>query len=142
MMNNPIKDFIAIDPGRCKCGIARFVAGRLAERSVVSPEDLAARLIHEPEKLLVVGDRTGAEQLLNRIFPDGVPSKTQVVLVDENMSSQEGRRRYLMDHRNGWRRFWPIGLQYPKEPYDDYVAIILAERYLANTHAMKFWVKR
>jgi len=136
-----ILDFMAIDPGRSKCGMARFVAGLPVEQGVVSPEELVSRLTRKPEKLLVVGDRTGAEALLTRLFPAGPPVGTQVLLVDENHSSQEGRRRYLEEKRTGWRRFWPLGLQYPAKPYDDYVAVILGERYLAGSHGIKPWRK-
>lgn len=74
----------------------------------------------------VVGDRTNSRIISNILKPFGLP----VELVDENNSSFEGRRRYLRDHRKGLQRLIPIGLRIPGEAYDDYVAVILAERFL------------
>jgi len=76
--------------------------------------------------LLVVGDRTNSKVISDRLEPFGLP----IEMVDENNSSFEGRRRYLKDHSQGLKRLLPIGLRSPKEAYDDYVAIILAERFL------------
>ena len=57
----------------------------------------------------------------------------EVTLVDEHRSTEEARRRYFVDNPpSGWRRLMPRGLLTPPVPYDDYVAIILAERYLAG----------
>lgn len=76
--------------------------------------------------LFVVGDRTNSKIISDKLKPFGLPVET----VDESNSSFEGRRRYLKDHTCGLKRLIPIGLRFPKEAYDDYVAIILAERFL------------
>ena len=55
--------------------------------------------------------------------------------IDEAYSTLEGRRRYLQEHRRGWRRLLPLGLQAPPEPYDDYVAVVLGERFFAKEKA-------
>ena len=35
-----------------------------------------------------------------------------------------------MNPPRGWRRLLPVSMQMPPEPYDDYVAVILAQRFL------------
>jgi hypothetical protein len=57
----------------------------------------------------------------------------RIVLVDEKGTSLLARERYLKENPPaGWRRLLPSGMQIPKEPYDDYAALLLAERYLSN----------
>jgi hypothetical protein len=51
-------------------------------------------------------------------------------MVNEDRSSLEGRYRYLKENSRGLSRILPVGLRIPREPYDDYVAVILAERFL------------
>ncbi|MCS6830951.1 MAG: hypothetical protein NZ749_09955, partial [bacterium] len=79
-------------------------------------------------RCVVVGGGTGfraLEALLHRLSPN-VP----VHVVNEAYTSEEARRRYLRENPpKGWRRLIPAWLRTPEQPYDDYVAVILAERY-------------
>lgn len=139
-MDRPPNDrWIAIDPGRSKCGYAYFDKGLLVKRGIITPEELAAWLQKENFTTVVIGDRTGAESFLRRVYPENLPMGVTVFLVDEDCSSQEGRRRYLTHHRKGWRRFWPITLQSPREPYDDFVAEVLAERFVSDNFEIRSW---
>jgi hypothetical protein len=80
---------------------------------------------------LLLGDRTAAKEVRRGLSEGGCP--LEPLLVDEHRSSEQGRRRYFRDNPpRGWRRLLPVGLQTPPRPYDDCVAIILAERYLAS----------
>jgi hypothetical protein len=79
-----------------------------------------------PISVIVVGDRTGSKKIRQSLDFFGVPVET----VDENGSSIEGRYRYLRENTRGWLRLLPIGLRTPNKPFDDYVAVILAERFL------------
>lgn len=133
------KRWIAVDPGRSKCGYARFEQGQFCERGIVTPEELASWLQREMFPVVVVGDRTGAERLLRQVYPKGPSTESIVYLVDEDRSSQEGRKRFLAYNRRGWRRFWPLSLQSPWEPYDDFVAEVLAERFLSNSFSVRRW---
>lgn len=128
---------IGIDPGRQKCGLAVLTeAGVCARRCVISTErleEVVCELVREfsPVKV-VLGDRTGATDFrrrLDALAADSI-SGVEVHMVNEHRSSEEGRRRYLLEHRRGWRRIVPLGLQWPTEPYDDYVAEVLALRFL------------
>ncbi len=83
--------------------------------------------MHGVEKV-VIGDRTGSAEIVSALMEEGC--RLEIVAVDEHMSSMEARERYLRENPGkGIARFVPIGLRTPKEPYDDYVAEILATRY-------------
>lgn len=131
---------VAVDPGNEKCGAALLDAlGKPLERRVVPRSEIFSLLeswlaVHTPATL-VVGDRTGSKQFLRELaeadLEDGFAA---IHLVDEHLSTQEARQRYFEEHRRtGWRRLIPASLQTPPEPIDDYVAVILGERYLART---------
>lgn len=100
------------------------------EQKVVPAMELskAVRVIMDEYRItiFVVGDRTNSRVISDILKPFGLP----IELVDENNSSYEGRQRYLRDHSKGLQRLIPIGLRIPGEAYDDYVAVILAERFL------------
>lgn len=132
-------DFVAIDPGSSKCGFAVFSDGKPLTRGIVAPEEIGAVAAEYSVSTWVVGDRTGADKMLNRLVRSGQFSHVQIWLIDENLSSAEGRRRFVIDNRGGWRRFWPVGLQSPSRPYDDYVAVILGERFLGNHYNRRIW---
>ena len=73
--------------------------------------------------LIVLGDRTGSARFrreLAQAFPH-----VDIVAVDEHLSSVEARQRYWQENPpRGWRRFIPLGMQVPPEPFDDLVAVI------------------
>ncbi len=126
--------FLAIDPGQAKCGWAlmdsdgRLVGRGIWPRAALMP-NLADLVASRPIELIVLGDRTGHRGILEELSqsPDW---RGRIHLVDEDRSSEEARRRYTQESTRGWRRLIPASLRYPDKPYDDYVAMILAERYL------------
>ena len=126
---------LAVDPGRDKCGLALLHAdGRVIHKAVVpAPQigDVVASLLRDhPRAVLVLGDRTGAQDVAAAI---DARANAAAVLVDEHRSTEHGRRRYFRDNPpRGWRRLLPLGLQTPPCPYDDYVAVVIAERYLES----------
>ena len=132
---------LAVDPGREKCGLA--VVTRTAEvlaQEIVPVAELPLRVARYIGRygvdMIVLGDRTGSRDIRHRLRQAGL--LLEIALVDEHRSSELGRRRYLLLHPGkGWRRFLPIGLREPDHPYDDYVAVILAERYLAGTRSTR-----
>lgn len=133
---------VAVDPGRDKCGVAVVsVSGQVEEKAVVEAGRLAAfvsRILADRRyriAAVAVGDRTATAAVVERLKAAGVPAE-HIYLVDEHRSSEVGRRRYWRDNPpRGWRRLIPVGLQVPPEPYDDYVAVELAFRYLASSGA-------
>lgn len=127
---------LAVDPGRDKIGLAVLAAdGAVAYQRVIPAAEFFAEVDKLVDKfkphILVMGDGTGAKSLKAELDKRKTlgPSGT-IVLVDEYRTSEEARQLYLSEHRTGWRRFVPLGLQTPAEPYDDYVAVILGKRYL------------
>jgi hypothetical protein len=78
--------------------------------------------------LILVGDRTYSKNIRKML----TSFELQVVTVNEDKSSLEGRYRYLKENTRGLTRLIPIGLRIPRRPFDDYVAVVLAERYLKN----------
>jgi len=136
---SPRERLLAIDPGRDKCGVAVVEGdGRAIYHAVVLTPDLGRevrRLAAEHGVVtLVLGDRTAARQVEAALRESGVGLVP--VIVNEHRSSEEGRRRYFRDNpRRGWRRLLPVSLQTPPRAYDDYVAIVLAERYLSARSA-------
>lgn len=132
------KTVLAIDPGSGKCGVAvvrREEDGRirLLWHAVVPREDLCATLqrAHEehPYHMVVVGNGTTSRPLVEEIRSE-LPSMG-ILVIDEKDTTLQARERYWEHNsRFGWRRFVPSTLQVPPKPYDDFVALILAERVL------------
>ncbi|HUU53294.1 MAG TPA: pre-16S rRNA-processing nuclease YqgF [Armatimonadota bacterium] len=126
---------LAVDPGRDKCGLAVVRAdGRVVHKAVVPTQqigDMVASLLrNHPRAVLVMGDRTAARDVAALLDEH---TGITAVLVDEHRSTEHGRRRYFRDNPpRGWRRLLPLGLQTPPCPYDDYVAVVIAERYLES----------
>lgn len=130
---------LAIDPGRQKFGYAVLQSDKtLLEKGVAEAREknsVLERIFDAfPVDLVVMGDKTGSKDFQGEIDHILRRKKIRLFWVDEDSSSREGRYRYLLAHRKGWRRFLPLGLQSPPEPYDDYVAVVLGERYLNGGH--------
>lgn len=131
MMQRPVPDIIlAVDPGRQKCGIA--VVHRqsgVKHKQIVSTDSLVETVKtlceQHPVNVIVIGDRTRSQLTSSELAGLGLP----IVFVNEDCSSMEGRQRYLRENTRGLARLLPLGLRVPAGAYDDYVAVILAERY-------------
>ena len=127
---------IAVDPGREKCGIAVVCrTGSVLWQGIVP----AAEMCHTVERLatehgagcVVVGDRTGSLRACAALRETGpFGGRLAVTTVNEHKSTEEARARYWRANppRGLWRLV-PEGLRTPPRPVDDYVAVILAERY-------------
>ena len=130
---------LAVDPGLAKCGLAVVAdsdpLGVLAhavvetERLTLAVADLRRRFPQIGR--LLMGDGTGSATLrraLAAALPD-LPLET----VPEHGTSALARARFLQDNpAPGWRRILPPGLRAPERPYDDYVALLLAETYFSK----------
>lgn len=136
---------IAVDPGRAKCGIAVVDAnGKVYHRAVTPTETLLSLLNDLAGRFhpcaIVVGGGTGASALRETIAAAAFPAP--VFWVDERHTSEAARARYLAENPpRGWRRLIPRSLRFPEQPYDDYVAVILAERWWQE-HACTFYRHR
>lgn len=129
---------LAIDPGSVKCGLAIVGAPPLT-RLKLAVVDRARLTVEVGDALrtfpqisrLLLGNGTGSGELrraVQQTFPH-VPLET----VDEHGSSERARRRFVREIPPlGLRRLLPSGLRTPERPYDDYVALLLAEEYFAH----------
>ncbi len=129
---------IAIDPGTEKCGLAVLdESGRVIVQEIVEADKVAQRTAAVAKEyapaVMVIGDRTGSRKFLETLEREGITGLVErVETVDEHLTSQEARRRYLEQRRSRSLiyRIVPLGMQVPDRPYDDHVAVILGERYL------------
>ncbi|MEA3402607.1 MAG: pre-16S rRNA-processing nuclease YqgF [Armatimonadota bacterium] len=131
---------VAVDPGRAKCGIAAVAAdGGVLGRRIV-PADQVGRAAWQlatthGASTIVLGGRTGAGEAWERLTQ---ATSLPIAEVEEHMTTLQARRRYWRENppRGLWRLV-PTSLRVPPEPYDDWAAVILAERYLglADTEA-------
>jgi hypothetical protein len=77
---------------------------------------------------LVCGRGTGSKPIVRSLRAAGL--KVPFNLVDEAYTSEAARVRYVAENPpRGLEKLLPHSLRTPPVPYDDYVAIILAERF-------------
>jgi len=139
-MNLGEKTVLAIDPGSSKCGMALVhrdpVKGlELVWRKIAPTPDIILALEEasaiRPFSMIIVGAGTRSKEIVDRLR-EHLPS-IGILVVDERDTSMMARERYWIHNpRRGWRKLLPSTLQMPPEPVDDFVALILAERVLAD----------
>lgn len=126
---------VGIDPGRAKCGLAVVSSDGVLERVVVSVDEVglvAAELARRHHAaLLVLGSRTGSDEVRRALEQAGI--QLPIVVVEEHMSTLQARRRYWSENPPGClMALIPTGMREPPEPFDDWAAVLLAERYLSR----------
>lgn len=137
MINLP-KFILGFDPGRQKCGIAVMRSDRqVLYREVVPSEEAIAAIQSLCQQysidLLVMGDQTSSKTWKQQLAAVLNPS-VSLAMVDERYSSLEARDRYWqMYPPRGLSRLIPKGMRQPPRPVDDIVAIVLIERYFAQS---------
>jgi len=128
------KIILSVDPGKDKCGVALITTGKDIIIHKVVP---SGKLLEEIEKILspyslyciLVGDGTTSSRCIDML--SSLKSSKGILKVNEYGTTELARKRYFKDNPpRGWKRLIPLGLQVPPEPYDDYAAIILAERFI------------
>ncbi len=124
---------MAIDPGSKKCGVAVVSAETgILERQVVPCEEFsqAVRDLYDkyrPETVLL-GSSTGSKPIGQAIRQS---LKLEPRYVDEKHTTELAKLRYFQEFppRGIWRLV-PLGLQTPPTCYDDFAAVVMAERFL------------
>ncbi len=125
---------LGIDPGTRKVGFAVVDdQGQTCHLGIEPIADFAARVRSLMEQwvfdAIAVGTGTNARALGSVLVGLGVP----VAYVDERETTLRARSLYFADHPpRGWRRLIPLGMQLPPRPIDDYAAVLIARRYLAD----------
>ena len=122
---------LAIDPGREKCGVAVLATdGRILVQEVVVTAELDAvvgALIAAYTPIVIMGNGTTSAAAKARVEALGY----EVILVDEYRTTDAAKRAHWEAHPpRGWRRLVPRGMLVPPVPVDDFVAVILAQRFL------------
>ena len=124
---------IAIDPGTKKCGYA-VVDSNLSvlQREVIFTEKIAKTIedslnIYKINKI-ILGNGTNYKNIEKRLknhFP-----RLKIILIEEEFSTLEARKKYFKAHPpRGIFKLIPLSLRVPPCHYDDFVAVILAEKY-------------
>lgn len=124
---------LAVDPGSKKCGMAVVSSRReILDRRVVACAEFAEnlRIVYEKyrPKQVLLGSSTGSK-------PIGAAIRQSIQVepryVDEKHTTELARKRYFEEFppRGIWRLV-PLGLQTPPTCYDDFAAVVMAERYL------------
>ncbi|MFV0636443.1 pre-16S rRNA-processing nuclease YqgF [Mitsuokella sp. WILCCON 0060] len=124
----------ALDPGRDKCGFAVLdTEGSVLFQKVLETKKLEQEVRNAQKQYgftrLIEGNGTTSKEAqarLTRAMPELI-----IKVVDEYRTTDMARKAYWQAKPpKGWRRFIPLGLQVPPEPVDDFVAVILATRYI------------
>lgn len=126
------KKILAIDPGKNKSGIAVLERNSgIVFKGIFNFSSLKEELkkiieAYRPEAVILGGGTYSKKnkQVIQEI------SNLNLIIIDEKYTTQLAKFKYFKDHPP--RGFWkiiPLSLQVPKEPYDDYAAIIIAEKY-------------
>ena len=124
---------IAIDPGTKKCGYA-VVDSNLSvlQREVISIEEIIKTIQDSLNiyriKNIILGNGTNYKQIKKKLrehFP-----RLKIILIEEEFSTLEARGKYFKANPpRGIFKLIPLSLRVPPGHYDDFVAVLLAEKY-------------
>jgi RNase H-fold protein (predicted Holliday junction resolvase) len=123
----------ALDPGRDKCGFAVLSdSGEILCQRVMATDNLmtevnAAKADYGFSRLLI-GNGTTSKEAQGKLAQ---LSALEVIVRDEYRTTELAKKEYWKANPpKGWRRLIPVTMQVPPVPVDDFVAVILARRYL------------
>ena len=127
---------LGIDPGTRKCGyaIVETIGGTPLDLGIEPTEQLAERVrklvAQYAPTTIALGRGTHASIVRELVSEHGIP----IELVDERETTLLARRRYFAAHPPPWwLRLVPSGMLLPPRPIDDFAAVLIAERLLAQT---------
>ncbi len=124
----------AVDPGRDKCGFAVMDSSeKILYQKVIDTVSLEKAVEGAKKKygfkVLILGNGTTsrkAEERLKKAF-----SELSVMVVDEYRTTEMAKKEYWKANPpRGLKRLIPLGMQVPPVPVDDFVAVILARRFV------------
>lgn len=127
---------IAIDPGTKKCGYAVVDFNLNVLQREVIPADKIKDNIEDSFKVykitkIILGDGTNYKQIEKKL-KDHFP-RLKIILIKEDFSTLEARKKYFEAHPpRGISKLIPLSLRVPPCHYDDFVAVLLAEKYFEN----------
>ena len=124
----------ALDPGRDKCGFAVLErSGRVCMQRVIATaaleQEVQAAQLQYGFTQEIEGNGTTSQSARQRLT-EALPDLT-ILVVDEYRTTELAKGEYWKAYPpRGWRRLLPVTMQVPPVPVDDFVAVILARRYL------------
>jgi RNase H-fold protein (predicted Holliday junction resolvase) len=127
-------NILAIDPGKDKTGLAVLSPDKTPLIKCVIPtlelsEKVMELALEHKVGIIILGSGTWGKAVEKQLLK--LPMKANIIFACEKFTTLQARKRYFAEHPlRGWRKLLPLTLQDPPEPYDDYVAVILGERYL------------
>jgi RNase H-fold protein (predicted Holliday junction resolvase) len=126
---------LGIDPGTRKCGyaIVETIGGVPLDLGIEPTDQLAqrvAKLVASYAPTVIALGRGTHSAFVSRAIADvNIP----IALVDERETTLLARKRYFAAHPPPWwLRIVPSGMLLPPRPIDDYAAVLIAERLLAE----------
>jgi len=129
---------MAIDPGTKKCGYAVVDSNLdVLQREIIATEKIIES-VRESFKIykigkIILGNGTNCSQIeeeLKKSFP-----QLEITLIEESFSTLEARKKYFEVYPpRGIFKLIPLSLRVPPGQYDDFVAVILAEKYFKISH--------
>jgi RNase H-fold protein (predicted Holliday junction resolvase) len=129
---------LGLDPGTRKCGYALLekLGSAPLVLGIAPVAELSARVAAlaaaHPVDIVALGRGTNSAHVASILTALGLPH----ALVDERETTLRARGRFFLDHPpRGWKRLVPRGMLLPDRPIDDYAALLIAERYLADDRA-------
>ncbi len=135
-----MKHYLAIDPGREKCGLAVLRDdGAVVERQRCDTNALEAAvsdlLVKHEFAGCLVGDGTGSAPVRERIEKLLQKSNNcDMITIDEASTTEQARALYWeANPPRGWRKWLPVSLLVPPEPVDDWAAVVMARRWLKKS---------
>lgn len=126
---------LSIDPGRDKCGLAVVSRMEVVQKQIVSTERFTATLTgllnsYRIDEILI-GNGTGMGDVRSVVEQNA--SGIRTTIVEEAYSSEKARSRYFQENPpKGFKSLLPRSMLFPDSPYDDLVAVILAEDFFRN----------
>ena len=128
---------IAIDPGTKKCGYAVVDSDlSVLQREVIFTEQITKAIenslnIYKIDKI-ILGNGTNyksiEESLKNHFL------QLNIILIEEKFSTLGARKKYFEAYPpQGISKFIPLSLRVPPGYYDDFAAVLLAEKYFRNS---------
>lgn len=133
MVNNAEKEAVlAIDPGRNKSGLAVLdFNSKVLYKDIIISEKIRSYLlelfnIYNIKKILI-GNGTYSEELIADIKK---VAELPIELVDEAYTTVEAEERYRREKDVFWQKILFFISWKSNKALDDYVAVILGERYL------------
>ena len=127
---------ITIDPGTKKCGYAVVDSNlNVLQREVISTEKIAKNIedslnIYKINKI-ILGNGTNYKSIEERLKNHF--SILKIILIEEKFSTLEARKKYFKANPpRGIFKLIPLSLRIPSCYYDDFVAVLLAEKYFKD----------